>query len=103
MFLGLPVFCEYFSLTLKKSYRIYSSSASSKEINPVVKYTNADLDKINIFADNRKKAGIYRWINNTNGKTYVGSSTDINVRFYTYYNLRCLAKKPTLINLALLK
>jgi hypothetical protein len=42
-------------------------------IKPHVKYVNADQDKVNIFADNRNKTGIYRWINNINGNTYVGS------------------------------
>jgi len=57
---SLPVFSRYFSFTDKKSSRKYSSSPNSNEISPVVIYTNADTDKINIFADNRKKAGVYR-------------------------------------------
>ena len=64
---------------------------------------DADKDKINIFAENRKKAGVYRWINNINKNTYVGSSINLSVRFYTYYSLRSLAKSNRLIDRALLK
>jgi len=70
---------------------------------PQIKYNNADADKINIFADNRNKIGIYRWINNLNGKTYIGSSINLSVRFYTYYSLRYLAKSNRPMERALLK
>lgn len=62
------------------------------DIKPIVKYVNADTDKVNILSDNRNKSGVYRWINNINGNTYVGSSVSLSVRFYTYYSLRSLAK-----------
>jgi peptide deformylase len=52
-------------------------------VKPQIKYYNADADKINIFADNRNKIGIYHWINNLNGNTYIGSSINLSVRFYT--------------------
>jgi hypothetical protein len=29
-------------------------------VKPQIKYYNADADKINIFADNRNKIGVYR-------------------------------------------
>lgn len=47
--------------------------------------------------------GIYRWINNINGKTYVGNSNNLSVRFYTYFNLRSLAKSNIPMERALLK
>ena len=72
-------------------------------IKPQVRYTNADKDKVSIFAENRKKTGVYRWINNTNKNTYIGSSINLSVRLYTYYNLRCLAKSNRPIDRALLK
>jgi len=72
-------------------------------VKPQIKYHNADVDKINIFADNRNKIGIYRWINNLNGNTYIGSSINLSVRFYTYYSLRSLAKSNRPIERALLK
>ena len=45
------------TLFLQKSF---SSYAKNNNIKPQVKYYNADADKVNIFADNRKKIGIYR-------------------------------------------
>jgi hypothetical protein len=53
------------------------------DIKPIVTYDNADVDKVKIFADNRNKSGVYRWINNKNGNSYVGSSINFSVRFYT--------------------
>lgn len=73
------------------------------EMKPIVKYVNADVDKVKIFADNREKSGIYRWVNNINGNTYVGSSINFRVRFYTYYSLGSLVKSNRPIDRALLK
>lgn len=84
----------------------FSSNAKNKDninLKPQIKYYNADTDKINIFADNRNKIGIYRWINNFNGKTYIGSSINLSIRFYTYYSLRSLAKSNRPMERALLK
>lgn len=42
-------------------------------IKPLVLYSKADADKVNIFADNRYKVGLYRRIKNLNGNTFVRS------------------------------
>jgi len=73
------------------------------DIKPIVKYTNADIDKVKIFADNRNMLGVYRWVNSVNGNTYVGSSINLSVRFYTYFSLGSLAKSNRPIDRALLK
>lgn len=70
---------------------------------PAVIYCDADSDKVQILADNRKKVGVYLWINNVNGNKYVGSSVSLSVRMYTYYSLRSLSKSNRLIDRALLK
>lgn len=71
---------------------------------PVVCYKNADALKKEVVRDNRRKSGVYRWINNINGKEYVGSSTDLLSRFYSYYSLKYLEQQSTsLICKALLK
>ena len=64
---------------------------NSIDIKPVVKYDNACEDKSKILKENKNKSGVYRWINKLNGKTYVGSSTNLRVRLYKYYSiiLRC--------------
>jgi hypothetical protein len=72
-------------------------------VKPIIIYINADTDKFNLFADNRGKVGVYRWINKISGNTYVGSSINISVRMYTYFSLRSLAKSNRPIDRALLK
>lgn len=37
--------------------RTYTSFRRPLDINPIVKYDNADIDKVKIFADNRNKLG----------------------------------------------
>lgn len=74
-------------------------------INPVLKYSNADSDKLKILKEIKGKAGIYRWINNINGKSYVGSSVDLSKRLYRYYSLAhiIVQSKFSLICKALVK
>ena len=69
----------------------------------MVIYDDADKNKLYIFADNRNKIGIYRWINKINGNTCIGSSVNISVRMYTYYSLQSSAKSNRPIDRALLK
>jgi len=73
------------------------------QLNPVVKYANAEIAKDEIYAETRDKVGVYRWINNKNGNTYIGSSIKLSTRLYTYYSLRSLAKSNRPIDRALLK
>lgn len=77
----------------------------SAAIIPAVVYGNADLEKSNITIGNKKKAGVYRWVNKNNGKCYVGSSINLSNRFYFYFNLKAmlLTSKNSLIARALLK
>ena len=57
-----------------------------------------------ILAENKGKAGVYRFTNLANGKSYVGSSVNLSRRFYTYYNVNHLVKQiSSLICRALLK
>lgn len=53
---------------------------------PVVTYSNANVDKLAILAENRYKSGIYRWTNLTNDKTYIGSAVNLYRRFIEYYS-----------------
>lgn len=71
--------------------------------NPVVRYPNADINKPKIIEDNRKKVGVYRWVNIINNKTYIGSSTNLSERFLHYFQARILLKYKTPIHNALLK
>lgn len=99
-------FLHLFKTKRFSSCRYYSSGNPNfnvHDVKPVVTYANADQDKLNILADNRKKIGIYRWINKINGNIYIGSSVNLSVRMYTYYSLRSLAKSNRPIDRALLK
>lgn len=43
-----------------------------------------------ILTENRKKIAVYCWVNKVNGNFYIGSSTNLHVRMYTYFSLRSL-------------
>ncbi len=73
------------------------------KIIPKIIYVNTDIDKAQILKDNNNKSGIYRWVNKTNNKSYVGSSINLISRFYRYYNIKHLVASKRLIDKALLK
>jgi group I intron endonuclease len=61
------------------------------------------LLKEEVLKDNRNQSGVYRWVNNLNGKTYVGSGVNLAKRLVTYYNENELNRNPRPIKDALLK
>lgn len=97
-----------FLLVLRNS-RMFSSSCkpdNNSNINSSViaevKYDDLDVDKVKFLADNRHKSGVYRLTNKKNGKTYIGSSINLTLRFYTYYSLGYLVKSNRPVDRALL-
>ena len=60
---------------------------AGKVVVPVKIYPNADLDKLGIISENKGKCGIYRWTNLINGKSYIGSSVNLNKRFRCYFSI----------------
>lgn len=72
---------------------------------PIKIYSNADKEKDIKYEDNRNKCGVYRWVNLSYHKCYVGSSINLSKRFSLYYSLEVLknAKNRSLICKALLK
>lgn len=56
-------------------------------------YPNADTQKQTILKENKGKAGVYRWVNLINGKTYLGSSGNLSDRFLQYFNVKYLERK----------
>jgi hypothetical protein len=83
--------------------KINKKSLHTLPVVPAMVYTNADLDKESIIKDNKGKAGIYRWINKKNAKTYIGSAVNLTRRLYLYYNLEHISKSNMTIYKALLK
>lgn len=73
---------------------------------PFVSYSNADTDKSRIYEENRNKSGVFRLVNQINGKSYVGSSINLSNTFSIYYSLTSLkreVKGSIIIYRALLK
>lgn len=70
-------------------------------ITPVKSYLNADIDKKLVYDENKKKSGVYIWINLSNNNCYVGSSSNLSKRFSWYYdfnNLNKLLENSTSLN-----
>lgn len=79
-------------------------STSSKPV-PVIIYTNPDKEKELIVNDNKGRTGIYRWVHIESGKSYIGSSIKLNIRFKQYFNFNHISypKRNMIIYKALLK
>nr|YP_010391224.1 GIY-YIG endonuclease [Fusarium vorosii]UPX02650.1 GIY-YIG endonuclease [Fusarium vorosii] len=61
---------------------------------PVKVYHNADKEKGSIIEDNKGRTGIYRWVHIESGKSYIGSSVKLNIRFKQYFNYNHISR-PT--------
>lgn len=86
---GTGVGLEFFNL-----FEIYSADVFLlSSIVPIKVYSNADTMKQDIIKDNNKKAGIYRWVNNESGNSYVGSSINLSNRLRLYYNYDFISDK----------
>jgi len=76
-------FLHTFNMTHSFSKPNFNCSNESIKIEPVIIYTNCEIEKDKIFSTVRTnigKAVIYRLINNINKKTYVGSSVNFTKR-----------------------
>lgn len=60
---------------------------------PAAVYLNSFESHKQILKENRRKSGVYRWTNLTNGKSYVGSSVDLSIRLSKYYSEKYLKTK----------
>lgn len=84
------------------NYLVTSTMTNVELVSPTKIYINAKLLKDDILKDNNQ-SGIYRWVNNLNGKTYVGSAINLSKRLGSYFNEKELNKNPRPIQDALLK
>lgn len=85
---------------------INNDNSILKKIIPIITYANADTNKSNIYEENRDKSGVYRWVNEINGKSYIGSSISLSKTFSIYYSLSSLKRETNgsiIIYRALLK
>jgi len=92
--IGLFPLFNLFEIPTISLLEIYSSDVFLlSSIVPIKIYSNADTMKQDIIKDNNKKAGIYRWINNETGNTYVGSSINLSNRLRLYFNYDFISDK----------
>jgi len=59
---------------------------------PIMIYSNADANKLQILSENKEKAGIYMWTHNASGKRYVGPAVDLSKRLSNYYSIAQLTR-----------
>jgi len=83
----------------KNFNKFYSTSTKI----PLIIYFNVKTEKSKILKDNKNKAGVYRWVNLINNKTYIGSSINLSSRFYKYFSNKHLTINNTPIYKAILK
>jgi uncharacterized protein YbcV (DUF1398 family) len=60
---------------------------------PAVTYDNYHSDKFKFYSDNKKKSGIYRWVNNINNKSYISFSISLSNKFRYYYSSKAMKNK----------
>lgn len=60
-------------------------------LNPVVSFNNSAAQKEEIYKMCKGKSFVYRWINKTNGKDYLGSTSNSKSRLSSYYDLKTLS------------
>lgn len=88
------------------TYGIRSMATSSKQIPASVRvYDNPDKEKESIVNENKGRTGIYRWVHIKSGKSYIGSSNNLSIRFKQYLNYNHISypKRNMAIYKALLK
>ena len=56
-------------------------------------YNNAHLEKQQICTENKNKTGIYKWTHVISGKSYLGSSLGLSIRFKNYFNISYLERE----------
>lgn len=107
--------CTFFKGCGFKTYilnqrRNFSSVADNHiedNFTPTLVYPDAFFNKSTILKDNKKKVGVYRWVNKVNGNSYVGSSVDLTRRLRVYYDFSFLSvriqKSKSIIYSAILK
>lgn len=85
----------------KTIIRQYSTSSNNiedniKNIDSIYIYNNFKEDKSRILKEQKNQSGIYLFINNINGHTYIGSSAHLNARMKNYLNTAFLKSKQNM-------
>lgn len=88
-FIDLKSICSKYNVIYRRNYSQVTSN--QPKVIPVVMYPDAYSNKSIILKDTKNKAGIYRWVNKVNHKTYIGSSVNLGRRFKVYYDFSFLS------------
>jgi hypothetical protein len=65
---------------MTRNFSYSSINLSYSNIIPLKSYKKADTLKDKIMIDNDNQSGIYRWVNNINKNSYIGSAIDLKNR-----------------------
>ena len=86
-------------------YTCKRSFSTPSKLEPVKVYLYPDKEKVEIIRENKDRVGIYRWVNLHSGKSYIGSSSNLRIRFKQYFNYNHISypKRNLRIYKALLK
>lgn len=79
---NVKLYSNAFEENQRRSYSTAASRGPNAKVSPKKVYPNADTNKVIILTENRNKAGIYRWVNLKNGKSYIGSALDLKKDFF---------------------
>lgn len=66
----------------------------------LITYADSLSERKEIIKNNNKKSGVYRWINQVNGKSYVGSSVDLGYRLKQYYSVSYLNRNKSVSSIS---
>lgn len=75
-----------YSSSVISTYKGFRSMSTSSKPVPCTVYLNPDKEKELIISENKGRTGIYRWVHLESGKSYIGSSVKLNIRFRQYFN-----------------
>jgi len=73
------------------SSRKLSRGLPKFHLNPIVSFNDSKADKETIFQTCKDKSLVYRWVNKTNGKDYLGSTSNAKRRLSQYYDFKTLS------------
>lgn len=96
------------NLYLKHNINVVNKTENLNiKIIPIISYYNVDKCKDIIYKENKNKSAIYRWVNNINNKSYIGSAVNLSNRLKTYFSIntlkKILTKESSMIYKAILK